>query len=71
MSLRKAINDHCRACIYDKAAAGTWRQQVESCPVAGCALYPHRPRPTTSKTTPIQCQNEASAGVSDTGGGRL
>ena len=42
-SLRKCVNDKCRSCIYDKQAAGTWRQQVTLCSVKNCALYPVRP----------------------------
>lgn len=44
MSLRKLINGHCKSCIYDPKAAGTWRQQVELCPcVESCHLWPLRP----------------------------
>jgi len=42
-SLRKCVNDHCKCCIYDSEAAGTWRQQVALCSVTGCPLYPVRP----------------------------
>ena len=42
-SLRKRINDNCKACIYDPKSAGTWRQQVTLCTVMSCALYPIRP----------------------------
>ena len=42
-SLRKCINEHCKCCIYDPEAAGTWRQQVTLCTVTGCPLYPARP----------------------------
>ena len=43
-SLRMAIDAHCRSCIHDELAAGTWRQQVELCSIKGnCALYPVRP----------------------------
>lgn len=43
-SLRAAINQQCKSCIYDpKAGTGTWRQQVEACTVKHCALYPVRP----------------------------
>ena len=42
-SLRQCINDNCISCIFDHAAAGTWRQQVTICPIKGCALYPVRP----------------------------
>jgi hypothetical protein len=40
-----AINAHCRACIVDNMAAGTWREQVATCTIAGCALFPFRPVP--------------------------
>ena len=43
LSLRKCINDNCKSCIYDSAAAGTWLQQVTLCSVTSCALYPVRP----------------------------
>lgn len=43
-SLRAAINAKCKSCVYDKAALGTWRQQVQLCScVKSCALWPHRP----------------------------
>lgn len=44
-SLRKAINDTCKDCIYDpKGGTGTWRQQVESCHIRSCPLWPVRPK---------------------------
>lgn len=44
MSLRAAINQHCRDCVYDpKSGLGNWRQQVTACSVRRCALYPVRP----------------------------
>jgi hypothetical protein len=42
-SLRKHINDFCKGCIYDCAAAGTWLQQVTLCSVTSCKLYDVRP----------------------------
>jgi hypothetical protein len=42
-SLRKAINAHCRSCVYDSQAAGSWRAQVTLCPCTGCELYGVRP----------------------------
>ena len=42
-SLRKAINAHCRSCVYDSANAGNWRQQVTMCACHDCSLYPVRP----------------------------
>ena len=44
MSLRKAINDKCRECIYDPIGGdGNWRQQVMACTAPKCPLYPVRP----------------------------
>jgi hypothetical protein len=39
MSLRAAVNDHCKSCIYDNLAPGTWRQQVTLCDAISCPLY--------------------------------
>lgn len=47
MSLRKAVDAHCKACIYDRAAGGTWREQVAQCSARACDLWPHRPAPRT------------------------
>lgn len=45
MSLRKAINDKCKDCIYDpESGMGTWRQQVDACGAVRCPLHPFRPR---------------------------
>ena len=51
-SLRKAINDKCKECIYDDSpgSGGTWRQQVEACTSYKCPLYPVRP---VSKPTKV------------------
>jgi hypothetical protein len=48
VSLRSAINDFCRSCIYDPAAEGSWRAQVRACTAPACPLYKVRPR-TTAK----------------------
>jgi len=45
VSLRKAINDYCKGCIYDSLAPGTWLKQVEDCSSPNCELYPVRPKP--------------------------
>ena len=42
-SLRQAINAHCRSCVYDSQAPGTWLAQVTLCPCTGCELYGVRP----------------------------
>lgn len=47
-SLRQAINDHCKSCIYDNLAAGTWRQQVTLCSVISCPLWEVRPKATST-----------------------
>lgn len=47
-SRKAAIDQHCRDCIFDRYARGTWRQQVEKCTSYGCALYPFRPTPTVT-----------------------
>lgn len=42
-SLRKAINDKCRSCVYDKANVGSWLVQVTLCSCMDCPLYAVRP----------------------------
>ena len=43
-SMRRAINEKCRECIYDPIGSpGNWRQQVQACTVTGCPLWPLRP----------------------------
>jgi len=51
MSLRKAINEMCKWCIYDpKSGLGTWRQQVEGCTSPECPLFSKRPKSRPSET---------------------
>ena len=38
-----AIAAHCRQCIHDPAAFGTWREQTAICPTTDCALWRFRP----------------------------
>jgi hypothetical protein len=38
-----AIAAHCKDCIYDPAASGTWREQVAACTAFECALWRFRP----------------------------
>lgn len=47
MSLRKAINELCKSCGYDRCAPGTWRQQVTLCTCQSCPLWHVRPRGTS------------------------
>lgn len=53
MSLRKAVDEHCKSCIYDKNAPGTWRQQVSNCAISACSLWQHRPRPVGQRVIEI------------------
>lgn len=55
MSLRKAVNDKCKECIYDPRSPGTWRKQVEDCTSRLCPLYQERP---------VQIQNSSKKGKS-------
>lgn len=44
ISMRKAINEKCKDCIYDPLSGlGTWRKQVTGCTSPDCALFPFRP----------------------------
>ena len=43
LSLRKAINAHCKSCVYDQLAAGSWKAQVTLCSVYKCELFDVRP----------------------------
>jgi len=60
LSLRGAINDACKDCIYDDQdkGAGNWRQQVEACTVTKCPLYPVRPISKPKKVTELPSQDE-------------
>lgn len=59
MSLRKAINEKCRDCIYDpNSGLGNWRQQVQACTCTSCPLFPYRP-----KSRPRGRQQSQPAGV--------
>ena len=42
-SLRQAINDKCRSCVFDEANVGSWRVQVTLCSCNSCPLYEVRP----------------------------
>jgi len=47
MSLRQAINNKCRECIYcPLTGAGSWRQQVENCTSVSRPLFSVRPKST-------------------------
>ena len=44
MTRQQAIDAHCKSCIYDEYAEGTWRMQVEQCELTACALHSYRPK---------------------------
>ncbi len=46
-SLRSCIDQNCKECIYDRLAAGTWRQQVTLCAIKKCPLWEVRPKSAT------------------------
>ena len=51
MSRKKAIDEYCKQCIFDeKAGMGTWRQQVEGCPMSDCPLFEYRPISRTRRS---------------------
>ena len=43
LSLRGAINNKCRSCIFDEANVGSWLVQVTLCSCKDCPLYEVRP----------------------------
>jgi len=47
--LRAGADAFCCGCIYDPYDKGTWREQVEKCPSASCALFTFRPLSTAQK----------------------
>lgn len=59
VSRKKAIEDKCKECVYDKKGEGTWREQVEGCCGYSCPLYPVRPLPTTRIKT-VQVEGDES-----------
>jgi hypothetical protein len=65
-SLRKAINDHCKSCGYDSLDKGTWRYQIEICPVTSCKLYDVRP---ITYPKQVNSQEETEKAAKGTGGG--
>lgn len=42
-SMKRAIEGKCKDCIYDEAATGSWRSQVEACKDKSCSLWEVRP----------------------------
>ena len=54
MSLRQAINEYCKYCIYDPGHGnGGWLQQVDDCTEGNCPLYAVRPMPKNNRKTAV------------------
>lgn len=45
--LADAIDNMCKACIWDKNAPGSWRKQVEGCTSPKCPLFDLRAKTYT------------------------
>ena len=59
MSLRNAINQKCKDCIFDEEVEGGWIQQVSQCELTDCSLWEHRPKPRrTSSQSPKMTSNQ-------------
>jgi len=46
---KAAIENMCKQCVYDPAAEGTWREQVQDCGCPNCPLYDFRPLPVKAE----------------------
>lgn len=57
-SLRKAIDAHCKSCVHDPVAPGTWLAQVTLCPVHKCELYGVRPTTDSIPTSVYEYYGE-------------
>ena len=57
MSLRNAINQKCKDCIYDPEVEGGWIQQISLCELTECSLWEYRPHP---RTAPLSRKKSAS-----------
>jgi len=44
LSLRQAVDQKCKECIYDPYQKGAWREQVQACTASDCPLYAVRPK---------------------------
>ena len=60
-SLRKAIDENCKECIYDPLAVGSWRKQVTLCTVNKCPLYPKKSSSPECKVSFRWCQKAPPA----------
>jgi len=54
MSRKKAIDEMCKSCNFDPLDRGNWRQQITSCTITDCALYPYRPKSSGKLIEPLK-----------------
>lgn len=47
-NFKACISAYCKACIYDNAEPGSWREQTENCKVTQCELWTVRPMTTAT-----------------------
>ena len=66
-SLRSAVDAHCRRCIYDPFAEGTWRKQVADCTGPDCPLFEFRARPLRSRQDALRVPVRSSPASRQTG----
>jgi hypothetical protein len=60
-SLRKAIDDKCKDCIYDSAVPMNWKKQVTLCTSTDCSLHPVRPISRSKAESFVKLQNDPRA----------
>ena len=58
-SYKKAVEEMCRACIYDPHQSGTWRKQVAACGNVNCPLFAVRPLPRNYRRNRLPDENPA------------
>lgn len=65
-SLRNAINEMCRSCIYDPGNSnGKWREQVAACCSSCCPLHSVRPQTTAKSRREVYDQARSMSGHDD------
>jgi hypothetical protein len=69
MNLPAAVDAMCKACIFDRDADGTWRQQVAACTARTCPLY--QVRPAVDRRSGVQNAAKLPASQTETAGAAL
>ena len=59
-SLRAAIDQHCKNCLYDPGRGnGAWREQIDRCTSTNCAIWPVRPRSNGERIKAVSSRKDA------------